>query len=241
MDRVPHAHHRYDDELTELRGVILRMAAACRRQLVDATDALMAADGARAAAVVERDVELDVLEDEIDAMTLKLLALRNPVAVDLRFVFGAMKIGLSIERVGDYAANIAKRTTVLAKAGTIGSMNGFDRIGALVLANFDAVVEAFERDNVDLADRVRGADEEVDRIYDGIFRELLTHMAENPRNITIATHLMFVAKNYERIGDQATNIAEMVHFIGKGDVMPDRHTPSEPASANGALETETER
>ncbi|MEJ1939060.1 PhoU domain-containing protein, partial [Nostoc sp. NIES-2111] len=127
-------------------------------------------------------------------------------------------------------------------AGTVGSMNGFDRIAGLVLANFDAVVESFEHDNVEMADRVRGADEDVDRIYDGIFRELLTHMAENPRNITIATHLMFVAKNFERIGDQATNIAEMVHFITKGDLLPDRHSQAgEAVSGNGGFEAEAGR
>lgn len=238
-DRSPHTIHRYDDELRAVRELVRRMGAIAESQVADATRSLFTRDASLAALVLTREPELNTLEREVEAQVIRLLALRQPLAVDLRLVIAGLKAAHDLERIGDYAANAAKRAGVLAGLPSVGSLNGFERMARLVCENLHAAVVAFAGGDVVVADGVWAADAPVDEIYTGIFRELLTHMIEDPRNVTAATHLLFVAKNLERIGDHATNIAETVHFAVQGDQLPmdrpksDSFDPPAIASASG--------
>jgi phosphate transport system protein len=216
-DPAPHTIHRYDAELGTLRALIARMGEIAEGQVAGATRALLARDARQAAEVAAGDAELDRLEEAIEAQAIKVLALRHPVASDLRLVVGALKAAGDLERVGDYAANAAKRCAVLASQPPIGSLNGFERLSALVIRNLHEAVGALVSGDAEAARRDWRADEPADAIYTGIFREMLTHMMEDPRTITAATHLLFVAKNLERIGDHATNIAEIAHYLACGE------------------------
>jgi phosphate transport system protein len=197
------------------------MGGLAERQVADATRALVRRDTTLAAEVVSRDAQIDALEREVEAFCVRLLALRQPMAADLRVVIAAMKASNDIERIGDYAANAAKRAIVLASLPSIGSLNGFERMAQLVQENLKSAMDAFVNDDAEAAHRVWEADEPVDAIYNGIFRELLTFMMEDPRNITAATHMLFIAKNLERIGDHTTNIAERIFYAVRGDTLPD--------------------
>jgi phosphate transport system protein len=210
--------------------MLARMGGLAERQVHDATQALVRRDAALAAEVVSRDAALDALEREIEAFCIRILATRQPMAADLRFIVAAMKVSHNLERIGDYARNGAKRSVVVAEQPHIGSLNGFQRMSQLVQENLKLAIDALVNDDADAAERVWGADEPVDDIYNGIFREMLTHMMEDPRNITAATHLLFIAKNLERIGDHATNIAETVHYAVRGDTLPEDR-PKADASA----------
>ena len=214
-----HTVRSYEEELKRLRDMIVRMGGLAERQVADATEALVRRDTELAAEVVRRDAELDAMERQVDGFCVRLLALRQPVASDLRLIIAALKIAHDLERIGDYARNAAKRSIVLAEQPAIGSLNGFQRMARLVQENLKGAIDALVHDDAEKADEIWAADEPVDDIYNGIFREMLTFMMEDPRNITAATHLLFVAKNLERIGDHATNIAETVHFAVRGDVL----------------------
>jgi phosphate transport system protein len=197
------------------------MGGLAERQVADATRALVRRDTELASDVVSRDTQIDALEREIESFAVRLLALRQPMAGDLRVIIAAMKASNDLERIGDYARNAAKRSIVLASLSSIGSLNGFERMAQLVQENLKAAMDAFVHDDADAAQRVWEADEPVDAIYNGIFRELLTFMMEDPRNITSATHMLFIAKNLERIGDHTTNIAERIYYAVRGDSLPD--------------------
>jgi len=220
-DQSPHIVSSYGEELRRLREMIARMGGLCERQVADAAYALIRRDAEAAGEVVAGDAPIDALEREIEAFCVRLLALRSPMAVDLRLIIGAMKIAQDLERIGDYARNAAKRAIVVSQQPAIGSLNGFGEMARLVQANLKEAIDALVEDDAEAAERVWGADAPVDEVYNGIFREMLTHMMEDPRNITAATHLLFVAKNFERIGDHATNIAETVHYAVRGDTLPD--------------------
>jgi phosphate transport system protein len=197
------------------------MGGLVERQVADATRALVRRDSDLAGEVVQRDVQIDQLEREIEAFCVTLLALRQPMAADLRLIIAGMKVSNDLERIGDYSANAAKRSIVLASLPGLGSMNGFERMAHLVQENLKAAMDALVQGDAEAAERVWAADEPVDEIYNGIFREMLTHMMEDPRNITAATHLLFIAKNLERIGDHTTNIAERIHFAVRGENLPE--------------------
>ena len=224
----------YDEELRRLREMIARMGGLCERQVADAAYALMRRDAEMAAEVVAGDGPIDALEREIEAFCVRLLALRQPMAVDLRLIVAAMKVSQDLERVGDYARNAAKRAIVVAGQPVVGSLNGFGEMARLVQANLKDAIDALVNDDADAAMRVWGSDAPVDEVYNGIFRELLTHMMEDPRNITAATHLLFIAKNFERIGDHATNIAETVHYAVRGNALPDDR-PKADVSASAVI------
>lgn len=222
-----HIVRSYEEDLKRLRDMVARMGGLAEQQVADATTALSRRDSELAAEVVKRDAQLDQLEREIESFCVRLLALRQPMAADLRLIVATMKISHDLERIGDYARNGAKRAIVLATLPVIGSLNGFTRMARLVQENLTAAIDALVQDDAEAAARVWGADEPVDDIYNGIFRELLTHMMEDPRNITGATHLLFIAKNLERIGDHATNIAETVHYAVRGDTLPEDRPKSD--------------
>jgi phosphate transport system protein len=233
-DQQEHTVKSYAEELKRLSGMIIRMGGLAERAVADATHALVERDSDLAADVVQRDVEIDKLEREIESFTIRLLALRQPMGGDLRMIVAAMRISHDLERIGDYARNAAKRAIVIAEQPQIGSLNGFQRMARLVQENLKNAIDALVTNDAAKADEVWGADEPVDEIYNGIFREMLTHMMEDPRNITAATHLLFIAKNLERIGDHATNIAERVHYAVRGENISEER-PKADASAHAVV------
>jgi phosphate transport system protein len=216
-----HTVRSYGEDLRRLRETIERMGGLAERQVADAALALVRRDTDLATEVVQRDAAIDALEREIESFCIRLLALRQPVGQDLRLVIAALKISHGLERIGDYARNAAKRAIVVAEQPPLGSLNGFQRMARMVQSNLKDAIDALVNADAAKADAVWAADEPVDEIYNGIFREMLTFMLEDPRNITAATHLLFVAKNLERIGDHATNIAETVHYAVRGESLPD--------------------
>jgi phosphate transport system protein len=220
-ERPEHIVRSFDEILRKLREMVARMGGIAERQVNDATQALVRRDATLANEVVARDVQLDTLEREIEAFCIRILATRQPMAADLRFIIAAMKVSHDLERIGDYARNGAKRSIVLAQQPPIGSLNGFQRMSVLVQENLKLAIDALANDDADAAQRVWASDEPIDNVYNGIFREMLTYMVEDPRNITVALHLLFIAKNLERIGDHATNIAETVHYAVRGDSLPE--------------------
>ena len=235
QDQPDHIVRSYDEQLRRLRDMVARMGGLAERQVHDSTIALVRRDVALAAEVVARDAALDALEREVEAFCIRILATRQPMASDLRFIVAAMKVSHNLERIGDYARNGAKRSIVVAQQPQIGSLNGFLRMSQLVQENLKLAIDALAGDDAEAAERVWAADEPVDDIYNGIFREMLTHMMEDPRNITAATHLLFIAKNLERIGDHATNIAETVHFAVRGAALPEDR-PKADASASAVAQ-----
>jgi phosphate transport system protein len=216
-----HIVRSYDEQLRRVRDMVARMGGLAERQVNDAAAALTRRDAALAAEVIARDAALDQLEREIEAFCVRLLALRQPMASDLRFIVAAMKVAHNLERIGDYARNGAKRSIVVMQQPAIGSLNGFSRMARMVQENLKLAIDALVNDDAEAAQRVWAADEPVDDVYNGIFREMLTFMMEDPRNITAATHLLFIAKNLERVGDHATSIAETVHYAVRGDSLPE--------------------
>lgn len=224
---TPHIVRSYEEELKRLRDMIARMGGLAERQVADSATALIRRDTELAAEVVARDAQLDLLEREVEAFCVRLLALRQPMAADLRLIVTSMKISSDLERIGDYARNGAKRAIVISSQPQFASLNGFSRLAHLVQENLKGAIDALVNDDLARADEVWNADQPVDDIYNGIFRELLTFMMEDPRNITAATHLLFVAKNLERIGDHATNIAERVHYAISGQILPDERPKSD--------------
>jgi len=224
---TPHIVRSYEEDLKRLRDMIARMGGLAERQVADSATALIRRDTELAAEVVSRDAQLDALEREIEAFCVRLLALRQPMAGDLRLIVTSMKISSDLERIGDFARHGAKRAIVISSQPQFASLNGFSRLAHLVQENLKGAIDALVNDDLDRADEVWNADQPVDDIYNGIFRELLTFMMEDPRNITAATHLLFVAKNLERIGDHATNIAERVHYAISGHILPDERPKSD--------------
>lgn len=213
-----HIVKSFDDELKWLDNAIAEMGGLAETQLAAAIDALSRRDAERAAEIVTWDARIDALENEINSFTVRMLALRQPKASDLRITVAALKTAGELERIGDYAKNVAKRTITLSKAPTVGSAtNSIARMGVLVQTMIKNVLDAYIARDWERAEEVRLRDEEVDQIHTSLFRELLTYMMEDPRNITACTHLLFIAKNVERMGDHATNIAEHIQFIVGGD------------------------
>ena len=211
----------FDEELDSLRGTICEMGGLAEQAIAEAMEALVRGDLEAAARVVERDHKLDALETEIERQTVEIIALRAPAADELREVVAALKIAGVVERIGDYAKNIAKRVPSLADS-RVRPMALFPEMARIAAEMVHNVLDAFAARDAEKARQVRDRDVAVDDFYNSIFRALLTNMMENPHNITPATHLLFVARNLERIGDHATNVAEMVYFAATGEHLGDR-------------------
>ncbi|MFY2764243.1 phosphate signaling complex protein PhoU [Arenimonas sp. MALMAid1274] len=212
-----HIVKSYDSELTRLDGEIRRMGELAISQLDAAIDVLQRRDSQAAMRVVANDDAIDALEHEVSHDVLRLLALRQPMARDLREVYAALRISSDIERIGDYAANVAKRSTVLNQTAPVSAARGLPALAKLANTLVRESLDAYRARDADRAMAVRSRDAELDAEYTGLFRELLTYMAEDPRQITACTHLLFIAKNIERIGDHATNIAEYTWFLVHGE------------------------
>lgn len=214
-----HIVKSFDEELNKLTNMVVEMGGLAEAQLADAIDALIHWDLAAANLVVENDKRIDALEMAIDRFTIKILTLRQPLADDLRKIIAALKIASNLERIGDYSKNIAKRTAALTQTPQMGvAATTVSRMGDIVQIMIKNVLDAYINNDVEKADDVRARDQEVDHLHTSLFRELLTYMMEDPRNITTCTHLLFIAKNVERVGDHVTSIAEQVHFIIHGAV-----------------------
>jgi len=210
---MDHTVRAYDEELDAITAELSRMGGLAEAEVAESIRAIVRRDLGLAEAVIGRDARLDALEVEIERKAIRLIALRQPVADDLRRTVAAMKIATNLERCGDLAKNIAKRAMVIAEADPITPLSAsIERMGDLVVGRLKDVLDALASREVDRAVGVWMADHEVDEHYDAIFRELLTYMMGDPRTITACAHLLFVAKNLERIGDHATNIAEIVHY-----------------------------
>jgi phosphate transport system protein len=211
-----HIVRSYDENLEELTRTIVRMSGMAEAQLNSAIDALVRRDSELAARVVQTDNDIDELEQDVDEAAIRLLALRQPMGVDLREVVSALKIASDVERVGDYVVNIAKRALALNQLPPVKPLYAIPRMARLVQAEIKDTFDAYVEKDPEKALEVWHRDEEVDEMYTSLFRELLTYMMEDPRSITTCTHLLFVAKNIERIGDHATNIAETTHYLATG-------------------------
>jgi len=213
-----HIVKSYEDELNTLTAECARMGGLTEAQVADALNAVVGRDRTLADTVVGRDDRLDVMEIDIERKAIRLIALRQPMANDLRRTVAAMKIATNLERCGDLAKNIAKRTLVLVEAEPMQPLTrSIDRMGRLVQARLKAVLDAYTSSDLQRALSVWSQDDEVDEHYNSLFRELLTYMMGDPRTITACAHLLFVAKNLERIGDHATNIAEIIHYEITGE------------------------
>ena len=212
-----HTLKRFDEELERLSSTISEMGGLAESQLAQALVALRERDTESAERVIAEDARVDALDIAVQEQTVKLLALRQPMAVDLRVILSSIKIAGALERIADYAKNTAKRSIVLAQGTSpVAAVNGIDRLGRLVSTALKDVLDAFAHGDVVKAHDVWERDEEIDQVYTGLFRELLTYMMEDPRTITACTHLLFMAKNIERAGDHVTNIAELVSFRATG-------------------------
>ena len=208
----------FDEELRQLDYLIAQMGGLAEAQLAEATDALSRRDREAALRIAGRDDEIDALEAEINTFVLRVLALRQPLAADLRAVVSALKTAADLERIGDYIRNMANRTVALTQTPAVGDAAlTIARMGRLVQSMIKNVLDAYVTRDVALADDVRECDQEVDHLHTSLFRELLTYMMEDPRTITTCTHLLFIAKNIERMGDHATDIAEHVHVMVVGE------------------------
>tara|TARA_R110002167_G_scaffold170702_1_gene368606 strand:+ start:246 stop:1010 length:765 start_codon:yes stop_codon:yes gene_type:complete len=211
-----HIVKSYDDELQRLGALIVRMGGLAESQLASAIQSVVQRNSDLAQQVIEADLQVDNLEDSIGNFTTRLFALRQPMAVDLRFILASLKISADIERIGDYAKNVAKRAIVLNQHPQAEVVHGVRRMGTIVQGMIKEVLDAYIERDLPMAMAVWQRDHEVDQLYNSLFRELLTYMMEDPRTITAGTHLMFMAKNIERIGDLTTNVAENVYYIVKG-------------------------
>lgn len=225
-----HIVKSFDEELNRLRDLISRMGGLAETQLETAIEALQKRDSVLAETVIEHDRKIDALETEVDEFAIRLLALRQPMAADLRHIVTVLKIAPTVERIGDYAKNVAKRAIAINQMPPIKPQFTIPRMGRTVREMTKDVLDAFANDDVDKAHEVWLRDAEVDDMYDSLFRELLTYMMEDQRNITPCTHLLFVARNIERIGDLATNIAELIHYQVEGVILDEDRPKTDQAS-----------
>ncbi|MBC7952787.1 MAG: phosphate signaling complex protein PhoU [Rhodospirillaceae bacterium] len=233
-----HIVKSYDDELKKLHDALARMSGLVEVQLRSAMEALDQRDSDLASRVMNDDGEVDECEHFVNEQTVRLLALRSPVADDLRMVIASLKVAADLERIADHAANAAKRSLVLNQMPQAAPMRSLVRMGKLVQTLLAEVLGAFLSQDAERALSVRSRDQEVDDLYSSLFREILTYMMEDPRTITASSHLMFIAKNIERIGDHATNIAEMTYFQVTGHSLNDPRPKRDVSAFEGGVLTE---
>ena len=214
----PHIVKTYGEDLDQLSAEVILLGGLAEAQVANAVDAVARRDVALAQKVVGGDTQLDSMQRSIEHKSLRMIALRQPMAGDLRRSVAAMKIATSLERIGDLAKNIAKRALVISEAEPMAPLTrSIERMGRLVLSRLSDTLDAYKGGKIDMALAVWLTDTEVDEHYNALFRELLTYMMGDPRTISACTHLLFMAKNLERIGDHATNIAEHIHYEHTGE------------------------
>ena len=223
-----HTVKAFDEDLGQLRALISEMGGRAETAITGSLEALVNRDLESAGKIVEGDKKIDELEQEVERQVVRLIALRAPMADDLREILAALKIAGLVERMGDYAKNIAKRAPLLQDARGMEALSVLPAMGKIATEMVRNVLDAFVLRDADAAVAVSARDKAVDDFYNSLFRTLLTHMMENPHNITASTHLLFIAKNIERIGDHATNVAEMVYFAATGRQMAERAKGEDP-------------
>ncbi len=211
-----HIIKSFDEELAQLNTSIARMGELSQTQLSNAISALLDRNATTAARVVQADIEVDDIERELDIRAIKVLALRQPIARDLREVLSALKIASEFERICDYAANIAKRAIALQQSAATEMLTEISELGTLALHLLRDVLSAFGARNAEAALAVWAQDERLDDTYTFLYRRLLDYMRADPQNVATGAHLLFIAKNIERIGDHATNIAESIYYLVNG-------------------------
>lgn len=212
-----HTVKAFTEELDALVTDLSRMGGLAEQALADALTSVSRRDSTMARQVIERDIRIDDLQRDVERKIMRLLALRQPMARDLRQTVAALKLAGDLERIGDLARNIAKRALLVAEFEPIGLIRGIERMGKLACAQLNQVLDAMASGRISEAVSVWLQDEELDAHYNSLFRELLTYMMEDPRMIGPAAHLLFIAKNLERIGDHCTNMAEVIHFQETGE------------------------
>ncbi|WP_341712937.1 phosphate signaling complex protein PhoU [Erythrobacter sp.] len=217
-----HTVKAFDEDITRLRGLIAEMGGLAEAAIQEALDALVKGDDDLAKKVVKGDKKIDALESEVDKLAVRIIALRAPMADDLREVIAALKIAGVVERIGDYSKNIAKASREIGPhRKQFEPLTLLPAMAEVASEMVHDVLTAYAARDAELAREVIAADEKVDAFYNSIFRNLVSHMVENPSTISSAAQLLFVARNLERIGDHATNVAEMVHFAATGHYPPD--------------------
>ena len=222
-----HTVKAFDNEISQLRGLIAEMGGLAEVAIRDAMEALVKRDEAKAQAVVAADARLDALEAEVDRLAVRIIALRAPMADDLRDVIAALKISGVVERIGDYAKNIAKRVGHIERMKKFEPLILIPAMAEIAQGMVRDVLNAYGARDAELAIEVIERDEKLDNFYDSIFRNLVAHMMENPATISSAAQLLFITRNIERIGDHATNVAEMVYFAATGMYHAGRESPVE--------------
>ena len=225
MSLEPHIHTAFDNDLEAVQALVMRMGGLVEKSLLDASEALDRRDEALAQQVRAADRAIDELDEMIQQDAARIIALRSPAATDLRTVLTVMRIASALERSGDYAKNLAKRSLVLMEMPQIPGASGtIRRMAKLVVQQLSDALDAYIARDAAKAWEVRARDQEIDQMYSGMFRQLLTFMLEDPRTITASMHLHFIAKNIERVGDHATSIAEQVIYLVEGK-MPSEDRP----------------
>ncbi|MGH6769784.1 MAG: phosphate signaling complex protein PhoU [Xanthobacteraceae bacterium] len=231
-----HTAKAFDADLQEIARMVAEMGGLTERQMAESVDALAKRDMERARRVVAADAAIDMLQREIEEKAVLTIARRQPMAVDLREIVSALRVANDLERIGDLAKNIAKR--VAAITGDFHPqklIRGVEHMAAMVLNQLKQVLDSFASHDVERALAVWKGDEEIDAMCTSLFRELLTYMMEDPRNITFCIHLMFSAKNIERMGDHATNIAETVHYMIAGRAITDERPKGDTTTLVAAM------
>jgi phosphate transport system protein len=225
MAEHQHISSAFDRDLEALQAMIMKMGGLVEVSISDATKALLDRDQELATKVRANDKRIDALEEKVNDEAARIIALRGPIASDLRAVLAVMKISANLERCGDYAKNLAKRTSVLVQLDPIeGASGSIRRMAREVELMLKDALDAYVQRDAEKAEDVRQRDQEVDQMYNALFREFITHMMEDPRNIAACMHLHFIAKNMERVGDHVTSIAEQVIYLVTGE-MPEESRP----------------
>jgi phosphate transport system protein len=231
MPEQQHTVRSYDDELSDLAQKIAEMGGLAEQQVADSVAALSSHDGAAAQRIIAGDQRIDKLQRQIEDTAVSMIARRQPVGPDLREIMAAIHIANDLERVGDLAKNTAKRVfAVETNFAAQRLVAGVEHIAELSQAQLKSVLDSYAARDINSARGVWERDDEIDAMYTSLFRELLTYMMEDPRNITFCTHLLFAAKNLERIGDHATNIAETVHYLISGTPLTDERPKKDNSS-----------
>ncbi len=232
IQNASHIVTSYEQELKRLRDLLAGMGGLVESEVTLAMRAVLERDEQAADRAIEQDTEVDQLERRVETLVIQMLALRQPMARDLREIVASLRITAAFERIGDYARNIAKRSLVLQETSFPHRLGGLAHMARLVQENVRLVIDALGESDAEKAEQVWRADQAVDDIYTAIFRELVTYMMEDPRNITACTHLLFITKNLERIGDHATNVAETVYYASTGENLPDARPKGDNAVAD---------
>lgn len=234
-----HIASAFDKDLLQIENLVVAMGGLVEQQMEQAAAVIVSRDLDLARKLIASDKQVDALEQEIDALVVRIIALRQPKAQDLRAVLAALKVAADLERIGDYAKNLAKRIEVLAKIPAVGSSaKTIKRMCLMVRQMVKDVLDAYLTRDLSMAQEVRLRDEEIDQVHNNLFRTLLTYMLEDQRNITPCMHLLFISKNVERMGDHTTSIAEQIHFLISGE-FPTEERPKGDTTSTTLIEAPT--